>query len=42
MKKSYTSPEFEYIRLAFESAICTSNNETPGLDNDEEISGDDV
>lgn len=42
MRKKYESPEFDYIRLIFEAAICVSNNENPGLDNDEEFDDDDV
>ena len=42
MRKKYESPEFDYIRLIFESTICSSNNETPGSDNDEEFDDGDV
>ena len=40
LKKPYYSPEFDYVHLVFDAAICISNNETPGTD-EHEIDDDD-
>ena len=43
MKKSYISPEFEYVKLKLETVICTSfNAETPIDDIIEYDDGDDA
>ena len=41
LKKEYSSPEFDYVRIALENVICTSA-ETPIDDIIEEDNSDDL